>query len=256
MEKKYNEFLKKIGIDLSDLNHPISKEFCLMLKSKDKNIIRCYENLLKNMIIDILLIKQHSLTDYIYYINKLKKKDISFWGERFEICWYAALLHRIKTPIDNIRRGKAGIEADFVFELDNESFEIETTSLTFSQKSKKSDPIAKIISSINTKEKMQYATKNCMLVIDISNLMFYRKILNNFRSTIADISKEIDSKFGAIIFSEGYHIIDENNFQYGTRIYELFQEGIPSKLKNFITYNSIPIDKDSSSEKTIFFKNS
>jgi len=114
----------------------------------------------------------------------MAKKDISFWGDRFEVYWYLSLIRELNSPIKNLRRGSLGKEPDFVFEFEGKTLGIETTSLMFSEESLKTNPISKILSRIKTKESKSYATKSCFLILDSSNLSFYRTLTNNFRNHI------------------------------------------------------------------------
>lgn len=252
MEKKYYDYFNNLGINIDADTHPFSREYQSIKKLNNPNFNKCFEHLLLTLIFDIEIIKRYNKSDYEEYINKLKKEDISFWGERFEIYWYSSLLHRLSRPVKNLKRGIPGEEADFVFEFEGRKLTIETTSVTYSELSNKSNPIAKIKSKINEKESSEYVDLNCCLILDITNLSFYRKLLNNFSQTISNLLDNLSSGFGAILLNESFHTDINNNPRYITQVYEWINPYAGTCLKKFIELSKRGAENEG--KEKLFFK--
>ena len=251
-ERAYNYF-KQIGIDFNEDTHPFTYEYHNVLKLNNPFIEKCFDHLILKLILDLKTIEEYNAEDYKYHLSRMAKKDISFWGERFEVYWYSSLINSIKTPISNLRRGNPETEPDFIFEFEGTPLGLETTSLTYSEKSGKSDPIGKLKTRISKKEKRPYANVNCGLIIDISNLSFYRKLLNNFRTSLSDMIPSLNSNFGVILFSESYHLNDkDNNPRYITHAWDWMNPNVNLELEKFINLNAR--ESDNSSGDKIAFK--
>lgn len=253
LESKYYEYYKSKGIDLNDLTHPLAKEFYFVRKINNSQSTRCFEHFLMLLILSLEHIKRSNEDDYKYYIRRLLKKDISFWGERFEIFFNEILISKLNEDFTNFKRGNQVNEADFLLSFKDKIICIETTSVSYSQNSSKSNPISKIKQKISEKEKKEYAKTDCCLVVDISNLMFYRIIFDNFSVTIVELLKTLESNFGAIIIHYGEHTIDSNNeISYSSQVYTYYNPDIFSELKDFLTY-SLSNEGFQENNKTIYF---
>ena len=172
MEQGHIDYLQNIGIDVGQGGHPFAKEFEVVKKTGDPFMIKCFEHLLLMLILDIETIKNYNTDDYNLYIKRLRATDSSFWGQRFELSWYSSLISKMKHKPNNLRRGRDGEEADFLFEYNGEQVSVETTSVVYELTSSMKNPILKIKGTIGDKEKMKYADRNCCLVIDYTNLSF------------------------------------------------------------------------------------
>lgn len=233
-------YLKNLNIDINEGKHPFAEEFLIVQKFGDETLVKCFEHLLLLLILDLETIKKFNIEDYSYYVKKLKAPDISFWGQKFEMSWYSMLISKLKYKGENLRRGKAGEEADFVFEYKGKKISIETTSVVYELTSEMNNPIIKIKSAIGDKEIKKYATKDCCLIIDFSNLSFYRKIKRNFSTTISELTKSLESKFGMILFQEAFHIRNNENPKYVTQVYDWKNIEANSGLVQFCEDNFSP----------------
>jgi len=237
MEQGHIDYLRNIGIDIGQGGHPFAEEYEAVNKVSDPFLIKCFEHLLLILILDIETIKNYNIDDYEHYIKRLRASNSSFWGQRFEVSWYSSLISKMKHKPDNLRRGLEGEEADFVFEYKGKQISIETTSVVYELTSSKTNPIIKIKGTIGNKDKMKYADRNCCLVIDYTNLSFYRKILKNFKSSISDLTGQMESKFGVVLFHESFHSGNLNNPQYFTQVYDWTSETVNSGLRDFLSDN-------------------
>lgn len=204
------------------------------------------------LILDIETIKSYNLDDYNHYIKKLHATNSSFWGQRFEIFWYSTLISKFKGKITDLRRGKEGEEADFVFKYNGKQISIETTSVVYELTSSMTNPISKIKGAIGGKEKKKYADKNCCLIIDYSNLSFYRKILKNFKTTISELIEQLNSNFGVILFQFSFHSGEISNPKYFSQVFNWTNNEANSTLTDFLNENlSQP---DTSEMNKIYFR--
>lgn len=253
MEEKCRKYLLSCGIDLDDLSHPISLERDSIIKFNNPDLAKIIEHLIMMLTIDIDSIKKHNLDDFNHYLTKLKKKDISFWGERFEIFFYNRLISKLNTTIKDIKRGVEGKDADFIVEYNGHYIAIETTSLNFSKTSPKENPITKLKNKIFEKDRKPYSNLRCCLIIDITNLIFYRKIYKNFSISIAELFASLESKFGAILLLESVHIIEGENLIYKSQVYDWLNPNIDIGLKEFLSQTLVSNGEDIDS-KVIYLK--
>jgi hypothetical protein len=236
VDKKYEDYLKRIGIDISQRGHPFANEYLNVKTTNNELFTKCFEHLLLTLILDLEKIKEYNLEDYEHYLKRIRGSDTSFWGQRFEIFWYSSLIFRLKKQVEDLRRGKEGEEADFIFKYDGHLVSIETTSVIYESTSRMSNPISKIKKGIGEKENKLYPSTNCCLIIDFTNLSFHRKIKRNFSTTISDLIQGLTSKFGTILFYESFHIGDENP-KYTSQSYNWIHNEVNSGLKQFLSDN-------------------
>lgn len=246
MEEKVKQYYIKLGIDLDSYIHPIAKELNIVEKGTSGE--RIMDHLSKLLIIDIETIKKHNSNDFKYYIEKLNKTDISFWGERFELYLYAKIIMKLKDSDFKVRRGLVGIEPDFIIYNNKTKAGVESTSVFYSDSSKKTDPIQKIISKCKEKEEYTYANLNTCLIIDYTNLNFYRGLLNNFKESISNIIANQNSKYGAILYHFNYHQIVPNNLLFQSKAYDYINPKIDQNLKEVL--NLILGERDKTNDST------
>ncbi len=233
-------YLEKNGIDFKDTSHPLVKEYSNVKILDNPMLLQAFEHLLMILVVDLEIIKKHDPTSYNYYLSKLCVNELSFWGERFEIYYYSKLIQHSK--LKSLRRGKSGGEADFIGDYESSMICIETTTINYSANSEMSNPISKILKVINRKDKKTYANCNCCLVIDISNLLFYRKIINNFKTTISSVIDTLESQFGAILFFYSYHDSTKGNLHYISKAYTWLNISANPALAKYISESTIEVD--------------
>lgn len=221
MKEKYKKAAKELGLDLDDTSFPISAEYQKALATKDAVIVKSMEQGILHLLAGLLRIKGYNESDFNYHVRKLNAKDVSFWGERFEIYLYSKLIE--DKSILNLRRGVPNVEADFLFKFQDKGIALEATTANFSE-SQNFDAIAKIKKAIWKKEQKKYASKECCLVVDITNLLFYRRLFDSnkndngnpnqkiFKSTISELFQNLSSPFGAILLNGNYHLRDEDKY--------------------------------------------
>jgi hypothetical protein len=251
MDERAYKYLKERGVDLNDNSHPFAREYNNVSKLNNSFASKSFEHLILKLILDLKIIEQYSKSDYEYFIKRIKKKDTSFWGERFEIYWYSSLIEAVKTTITELRHGEPPHEPDFLFRYEGKQLGMEITTVSYEDDSSKSDPIGKIRSRITKKEGKSYATDSCCLIIDISNLSFHRKLHNNFRITISEMVKDLKSTFGVVLFCESYHVNQDGNPRYITQAYDWVNPYVQPELLQFISLNERETDQ-STGEKLTF----
>ena len=253
MEDKYILRLKDFGIDLSQNIHPVSKEFNKVKSINNPSFEKCYEHLILMLLLHLCILeKKVNKDDFKTILKNLKKTDISFWGVRFELYWYYMLLSNKSDSISNLRRGKPGTEADFVFNYQEDTYSVETTSLTFDDKSSKKNPVLKIRAKISEKAKKQYADLSCILVIDISNLYFYGILKSSVNSLINDVFNNLHTKFGAVLLSYSYHTNKDINPSFTNNVFSwLNKQG--HKNTEMLLNKFLTLEQEQKNEK-IYFK--
>ncbi|MEQ9063917.1 MAG: hypothetical protein RIE58_07055 [Vicingaceae bacterium] len=248
---KVVDFFSSVGFDVYDKSHPIGAELHSVQILKNEVLFKCYEHFLMLLIIDISKIKKFSYDDYDFYLKQIRVKDTSFWGIRFEIFWYARMIEQVPTLINNLKRGEAGLQPDFV--ANNMEISFETTSLNYMVVSKKSNPIQKILKKINEKDRKIYSDLNCCLIVDITNLSFYRKLLSNFKQSIDELFNSLQSNFGAVLLLESYHIESDKELHFRSQVYTWMNPNIDEKLSNYLKVK-LKEQFDISGNK-VYFKN-
>ena len=252
MEEKLIKHYSEIGIDLSSTNHPFAREYHDVKKINKDIATAAFEHFLLVFITDLMIIKKYRPMDYDYYRKRIKANHISFWGERFEISWYAFLLHKFSGVIADLKRGTESVEADFVFNYNGNPVALETTTVKFQNTPRLTDPIEKILNKIQEKEEKPYANSNCILVIDITNLSFYRKVFQNFSVSITELLLRLESKFGLVLLQENVHAGSVDNPRYIAKAWEKVSERAGDGVKDFF-YNNFQKNKNPSMGD-VFFK--
>jgi len=230
------KYLKDAGIDFGQRGHPFSDLYLDLKTLNEPFPLKSFENITMQLVIALEEIRKFNNLHHSEYIKKLSAKDTSFWGVKYEIQWYYILIKKFKEKrITAIRRGISGLEPDFIINYHRNDIGIETTCLTYDLNSSMSDPISKIKQAIFKKGEKQYASESCCLIIDISNLIFYRKIYSNFSITISELTDLINSNFGAVLLFQSVHIKGDNGDpRYVNQFYNWINPKISHSLEVFI----------------------
>lgn len=234
LEEKYKKLLFEMGMDVNNPSYPLGKEYLNILQLKNDIYLQCIDHLITLLLLDMLLIKKYNVDDFEYYLKKLKIKTISFWGERFEIYFYARLIQKSYENSFSVRRTTKYEEPDFVIENELGLTYIEATSLNYEENTLRTNPIRKINKKINEKQLKPYANENTCLVIDLTNLLFYRPILDNFSKSITEYIDDLESNFGAILFHQTYHTIENDLPYFYSNAYDWRNPNISSKTNGLL----------------------
>lgn len=229
--KYFNETL---GIDLTDLKHPISAKINSIPFSTEVDQ-KVKEHHLRTLGLSLMEIKEYDKSIYDFYLKRIvKNSDISIHGHIFEINQCA---HFIRTSSENKLKFKFGDtnqkEPDFIVE--NIGFEI--TSIRFSDKSDKSNPGRKLLKKFKDKNKKEYANENTVLIIDINQPSYYTiKKGEKVAPTLEEIRKIVrkNSNFGLVLyFMEWIEQKDDNILFKGTT-YSDYSDKCTDELKNIM----------------------
>jgi len=227
MKETLRKAFDKIGIDLTNDKHPFVQEFKLYEQIVDEPIKKNIEFFLMDFAAAMLSIQKNDKQSFNYYLKRITNNtNLNFWGEYFEIILHFKLMPKATQNGLTIRRGIVKKdEPDFVIFNDNEFFHVELTTLKFDKTSNKKNPENKIVDRILEKNSKSYANVNCVLLINISNLIFNEKIgLSTFDKSLKNILGDLKSvvKFNRILlintfFSESLQSL---NYKYFANEYK------------------------------------
>lgn len=227
IERYYKEIL---GIDLTDLEHPIAMKINSLASSTetDKTI---KEHHLRILGISLIEIKTFDQEIYDYYLKRIvKNNDISINGHIFEINQCAHFLRISKAHNLDFKFGDPNKdEPDFI--VNNFGFEI--TSSRFADNSNKSNPGRKLLNKFRKKNDRPYANTECVLLIDINQISYHtfkngQPVSPTFEEVREIVRKE--SKFGLVIFLMEWIDKTETIHFKGTA-YTEYNENCNSELK-------------------------
>jgi len=203
-KEKAIKLYEKYGIDYS--NNTILIDYLNHMEYSEEIFMRIYKFIQNEFFIDLDKLKKSDLNSfnrYVEHINSTKGK-INFWGERFELFFHSKLLQGVPDFFDKIRRGKDGLEPDFLLSKNNIELGIELTTLQYKKLPENDvDPLAKIIKCILEKNRKKYVNDKCILAINITNLNTTGQILNY------DILEAFKVKF------RGFSYLGENKIKFG-----------------------------------------
>lgn len=195
--KAVETYYRSLGIDLTDLNHPISK-LISEIPSRTKiqqDSTKLYLQVLGLALMDI---KEYDKKIYKIYANRIRKdRGESIYGHIFEIVQCA---HFIQVAKENNLTFKFGDdkkgEPDFIF--NNFGFEITTS--RFSDDSSNFEPGNKLLRSFRKKNKKLYKNTSTALLIDITNISerAFGKSVSMSLEQFSEIVKT-ESKFGVVL---------------------------------------------------------
>jgi hypothetical protein len=247
IKKFYRDIL---GIDLSNLSHPISKRISSLTNLPEGNR-EINEHHLMDLGAALFDIKRHSEVIYNGYLKKIiKNSDISVHGHIFEIKQCAHFIETSKIENLKFTFGDANKnEPDFI--VSNSGFEI--TSVRFAETATNINPGNKLLGTFRKKNTKGYANNNTALLIDISELT-YQTIQNGkiVNTSLINIRKKIRSemKFGCVlIFIEIVKVVDGEKYFSGT-VFCDYSEDCSSELRDlidnkFIKGQTSNLDKES-----------
>lgn len=204
--EKIKTFYKNLGIDFTNLNHPISKMInSVALKSQtEQENLKHYLRVLALSLVDI---KEHDKKIYKKYANKIKTaNNNNIYGHIFEIVQCSHFIDVCKKENLIFKFGNANDgQPDFL--IDNLGFEI--TSSRFSDDSPKFDPGNKLLQSFRKKNKKSYISSSTALLIDITNISqkAFGKEVSMSLNQFCEIVK-LESKFGVVLLFTEW--VDEN----------------------------------------------
>jgi len=174
------ELLENFGIEVS--KNDIIKNYITHKNHENEFLRRFFKYQLSELIIELNNIKKHDIKYFERYVKNINSSSgcINFWGEKFELYFHLKLLQGLPVLFNSIRRGKDGREPDFLISVDNAEIGIELTSLQFEKISTNNfRSIEKIRDKIIEKNSKCYASNNCILVINVTNL-YSNSVLNSF----------------------------------------------------------------------------
>jgi hypothetical protein len=229
--KYITAYYTNLGIDLNDLDHPISK---LIHEHPSKTHVQqqSIKLQLKSLGLALMDIREYSKSVYKKYAGRIKKtKNESIYGHIFEIMQCAHFIQMSKNSNLAFKFGDANKEEpDLIFN----NFGFEITSSRFSDNSQNFDPSGKLFYAFRKKNGKAYIGNRTALLIDITNVSqraFGRPVsmsLQQFEETICG-----ESKFGAVVFLSEW--INSNTLDVTLKVSEhIFSNDCDPELKSMI----------------------
>lgn len=206
MRTKIEEQYFKHGINYKS-NKALIK-YLDFLDTDQEKIRQSFELFHMDLILGLEYIQKKDKKAFNRYIKTLNDTNgnTNFWGEKFEIYMHYKLLKGLPNFINNLKRGKDGLEPDLTFEYNGNRLGIELTTRQFITPPKNETEILnKITEKILEKNRKKYADENCALIMDITNIITYENLyninLNNiFKKHFEGFSYlGIEIKFGMIV---------------------------------------------------------
>jgi hypothetical protein len=257
MKTQFQDKYLSIGIEINQ--NKILTERLNIDENSDENLKKQYELFHMDFIIELKNIQKFDPISFNRYIQKINetKSSLNFWGEKFEIYMHSKLIKIYPKIISNLKRGIDGIEPDILLKYKEEQLGIELTTLKFlTDTVSKEQILSKITDKILEKNSKKYSNENCLLLIDITNIVFneykYNFKLNeifdeNF-SGFAYLKKEL--KFGMVILCNSVYKRKNNDIlshELVTRIGFINEtKGMNENLKEFLSifFNNYQSDND------------
>lgn len=195
--KDVQAYYSNFGINLDDLEHPISK-LINDIPSKNINEQNSSKLYLQVLALALMDIKDYDKKIYKTYSNRIKKdKGESIYGHIFEIVQCAHFIQTSKKENLTFKFGdEKKFDPDFIFN----NFGFEITSSRFSDDSLNFDPSNKLLHSFRKKNRKKYVNFDTALLIDITNISerAIGKIVSMSLEQFCEIVK-MESKFGVVI---------------------------------------------------------
>ena len=239
MEKIIKYYKEILGIDLTDLKHPITEKIASLPSSSEIDQ-KIKEHHLRILGLSLMDIKEYDEKIYEYYLKRIvNNKDISVHGHFFEINQCAHFIRVSQEKKLNFEFGDANnYEPDFIVN----KFGFEITSSRFADESNKANPGRKLLAKFREKNGKPYANRDCVLLIDINQMSYHT--LKNGKSvspTFEEVRETVknESKFGMVIFlMEWIEKTDTIHFK-GTA-YTEYNENCNSDLKEMMVKIFMP----------------
>ena len=236
----------RLGIDLENLNHPLSAKIhsAFSKSGLDKKVNEFH---LKHLGLSLFDILDFDKSIYNFYIKKIvNNAQIGVLGYIFEIIQCAHLINTSKKEnLTFIFGDHNKKEADFI--INGCGFEI--TSCIFSDESDKTKPGKKLLEAFRKKNNKGYANNDCVLIIEMSQITYHAlanpKIDMSFNEVMEIIEK--DSKFGLVICIVEW--VDNAGDNIQVTAYQIYSEKCSSTLKELIENKFIKGQKNEFTSK-------
>ena len=241
MNNQIEKIYEKIGIDIKA--NKFIREYIDFINVNDQIIKKQFELFHMDFLLGLNNIKEFDPKSFKRYIDKINqtKEGINFWGEKFEVYIHSKLIQGVSEFIQNLKRGRDGIEPDLIFNYNNDFLGIELTTLKFTNNPKTNESIlSKITDKILEKNKNPYSNEKCALIIDITNIIFYEKKLN---ISINQIFKELFNGFK--------YLNKEINFGAIVLCYSSYRQNVDGTLKHVLKPKILLIDETKNVEKNL-----
>lgn len=169
----------KLGIEIS--SNDVLTDYLELLEDQPEILRNQFELFHLELILSLYEIKKHDTISFDRYVKRINETrgKVNFWGEKFEVFIHSKLLKANFHIKNNLKRGIDGIEPDLTFNFNNSQLGIELTSLRFIESPKNKEVIInKVAECMLNKNNKPYANDKCVLLIDITNIIAYEKLLS------------------------------------------------------------------------------
>jgi len=234
MDKIIPYYRDRLGIDLENLEHPISKlvDVALRISGLEQIVVK---QRLRMIGLALMEIKDYDANLYEFYLKKIvNNADISVNGFFFEVIQCSNLIKTSQEEKIIFKFGDHNLDEPDFF-LDDCGFEL--TTIRFAEKSNKRNADQKLLSKFREKNKKKYANKDTLLLIEITQVVHYAnqpeyKPSIGFKNLLKIISSE--SKFGVVLcYVENTVVVPETIHFKGT-VHPAYGNECSQKLQNVI----------------------
>lgn len=266
MKERLIKLFGDFGIKIDE--NKILKEIFNRLDGQNEDLSKQYELFLMDLLLGLNLIKSIDINSYNRYLKYLNetKGEINFWGEKFEVFIHSKLVKINPHVIKDLRRGIDGKEPDLVFKFNGIQIGLELTTIKFlNPPDSKEKILKKIVDCIIEKNGKSYPNEKCALLIDITNLIMYEKVINISLNKLFEESfcgfdfTGKDIGFGCVILCNSVFKLkaDGNLYHYLNPRLGLFPETKPmnQELEGFLDIIFNKFKQDNDYELAFYHKN-
>lgn len=234
MDKIITYYRDRLGIDLENIQHPISKlvDIALRVSGLEQIVVK---QRLRMIGLSLMEIRDYDASLYEFYLKRIvNNADLSVNGFFFEVIQCSNLIKTAQQEKINFKFGDHSLDEPDFF-LDDCGFEL--TMIRFTDESNKRNADQKLLKKFREKNKKKYANKDTLLLIEITQVVHYAN-QHEFKPNIGfnDLLKIIssESKFGVVLcYIENTDVTPETIHFKGT-VHPAYGKECSQKLRDII----------------------
>jgi len=232
MDKITAYYNTRLGVDLGNLNHPISK---LIHQANNTTGIqkKQIQQKLRMLGLALMDIKAYDKNIYDFYLKKtINNADFSLNGFIFEIIQCSNLIRIAAEKSMQFKFGDHNKnEPDFIID----GCGLELTSIRFPEESQKNNADSKLLNKFQDKNMKKYANPNSLLLIEITQpVHFANQGVHNpyarFDNLLKIISEE--SHFGIVLCYVEYTVVADDNLLFRGTVYPAYGKTCTENVKD------------------------
>lgn len=234
MDKIIPYYRDWLGIDLENLEHPISKlvDIALRVSGLEQIVVK---QRLRMIGLALMEIKDYDINLYEFYLKKIvNNADLSVNGFFFEVIQCSNLIKTAQEEKISFKFGDHSLDEPDFF-LDDCGFEL--TIIRFTEESNKRNADQKLLKKFREKNKKKYANKDTLLLIEISQVVHYAnqpefKPQIGFKNLLKIISAE--SRFGIVLCYIENIVVVPGTIHFKGTVHPAYGNEYSQKLRDVI----------------------